>query len=234
MNSILQANYTNFCFLDDVSVFLDRKNDRYHYVGQQQSEALSRLEKINVNEKYTRPGINEYPEEVINDLISKNLLTTQQSAGTPIRQTVHDKPISSVYDTFWSRNFSPKIITIMAAHYVLTRRHLKRETFFETTRKAEKLKLKLKRHAIFRSNDVITEISRKLIDSRYFIYTYKDKCFFDSYLFFTYFNGISTPVEWVFGVNLCPFSAHCWVEYNGIVLNDQFERVSAFTPIYII
>jgi len=35
----------------------------------------------------------------------------------------------------------------------------------------------------------------------------------------------------VFGVLAMPFGAHCWVQAGDLVLNDQVDRVSLFTPI---
>jgi hypothetical protein len=35
----------------------------------------------------------------------------------------------------------------------------------------------------------------------------------------------------VFGVRTYPFEAHCWIEHEGVVLNDTLEHVHWFTPI---
>ena len=38
----------------------------------------------------------------------------------------------------------------------------------------------------------------------------------------------------VLGVALGPFSAHCWVQKEGVVLNDSLEHVRNFTPILVV
>lgn len=38
--------------------------------------------------------------------------------------------------------------------------------------------------------------------------------------------------DWVFGVRLWPFNAHCWVQAGDVCLNDDVERLWAYTPIY--
>ncbi|OGN43910.1 MAG: hypothetical protein A2623_07920 [Caulobacterales bacterium RIFCSPHIGHO2_01_FULL_70_19] len=38
--------------------------------------------------------------------------------------------------------------------------------------------------------------------------------------------------DWVFGVRLWPFNAHCWVQAGDVCLNDDVERLCAYTPIY--
>jgi hypothetical protein len=42
-------------------------------------------------------------------------------------------------------------------------------------------------------------------------------------------NGLGA--RWVFGVRTFPFEAHCWVEHEGVILNDTIDHVRWFTPI---
>ena len=44
----------------------------------------------------------------------------------------------------------------------------------------------------------------------------------------------SVPADLVIGVRASPFHAHSWVEHSGVVLNDNLEHVSSFTPILAI
>lgn len=37
----------------------------------------------------------------------------------------------------------------------------------------------------------------------------------------------------VFGVRSHPFAAHCWIEAGGVVLDDDLDRVRAYTPIAV-
>lgn len=37
--------------------------------------------------------------------------------------------------------------------------------------------------------------------------------------------------DWVFGVRLFPFMAHCWVQVGDTCLNDDVERLSAYQPL---
>lgn len=39
--------------------------------------------------------------------------------------------------------------------------------------------------------------------------------------------------HWVFGVRVWPFRAHCWVQIDDLCLNDDVERLAAYTPILI-
>jgi hypothetical protein len=37
----------------------------------------------------------------------------------------------------------------------------------------------------------------------------------------------------VFGVRSYPFEAHCWVEHDGVVVDDDLDKVCAFLPIVV-
>ncbi|WP_374276057.1 lasso peptide biosynthesis B2 protein [Brevundimonas sp.] len=40
--------------------------------------------------------------------------------------------------------------------------------------------------------------------------------------------------DWVFGVRLWPFSAHCWLQIGDAVLDDDPDRISLYSPILAI
>lgn len=64
-----------------------------------------------------------------------------------------------------------------------------------------------------------------------YFFTRHDACLFRSYLLMRYLASAGVPADWVFGVRLSPFVAHCWVEYEGCVLNEHLETVREFQPI---
>jgi len=68
------------------------------------------------------------------------------------------------------------------------------------------------------------EATRRVIGER-------DRCLMKSIALFRLLVSRGVSVDLVIGVRLAPFSAHCWVQKDGNVLNDRFERVRLFTPI---
>lgn len=42
-------------------------------------------------------------------------------------------------------------------------------------------------------------------------------------------RGIRT--DWIFGVRTWPFSAHCWLQIDDLVVGDRLSRVKRYTPI---
>ncbi|KRB82892.1 hypothetical protein ASE00_12885 [Sphingomonas sp. Root710] len=59
------------------------------------------------------------------------------------------------------------------------------------------------------------------------------RCLVRSFLLLEYLRLCGADAQWVFGVRTHPFEAHCWVEYDGIVLTDTLEHVRWFTPILV-
>jgi len=37
--------------------------------------------------------------------------------------------------------------------------------------------------------------------------------------------------DWIFGVRVHPFEAHCWVQWRDLVLNDRADHIRWFTPL---
>lgn len=59
------------------------------------------------------------------------------------------------------------------------------------------------------------------------------ECLVRSALLMRFLAALGLKADWVFGVRLCPFAAHCWVQVEGVCLNDDVERLAAFTPIMV-
>lgn len=59
------------------------------------------------------------------------------------------------------------------------------------------------------------------------------ECLVRSALLMRFLAALGLKAEWVFGVRLCPFMAHCWVQVDGVCLNDDVERLAAYTPIMV-
>ncbi|MBD8873373.1 lasso peptide biosynthesis B2 protein [Rhodanobacter sp. DHB23] len=58
-------------------------------------------------------------------------------------------------------------------------------------------------------------------------------CLLDSLSLVTYLANHQLPADLVFGVALSPFSAHCWVQFRHIVLNETVTGATAHTPILV-
>ena len=57
------------------------------------------------------------------------------------------------------------------------------------------------------------------------------KCLLRSFMLLRLLRAKGLDALWVFGVRTWPFQAHCWLQCEDLVLDDQPDRVRAFTPI---
>lgn len=64
-----------------------------------------------------------------------------------------------------------------------------------------------------------------------FAFTALDACRFRSLALLRYLTFFGLQADWVFGVRLSPFAAHCWIEYQGTVLTDEAGAVLEYQPI---
>lgn len=58
-------------------------------------------------------------------------------------------------------------------------------------------------------------------------------CLLDSLALLAFLRRRGHTATLVFAVNLTPFGAHCWVEHDGIILNDTLGSTQTFLPIRI-
>lgn len=67
----------------------------------------------------------------------------------------------------------------------------------------------------------------------YFLTT-RNACLFRSLVLLRFLAGFGISADWVFGVRISPFDAHCWVSSEGILLNESRDRVAEYQVIAVI
>ncbi|MDI1281734.1 lasso peptide biosynthesis B2 protein [Brevundimonas sp.] len=58
------------------------------------------------------------------------------------------------------------------------------------------------------------------------------ECLVRSAMLVAFLRRMGLSADWVFGVRLWPFAAHCWVQFGEVCLNDDVERLWPYTPLY--
>lgn len=56
-------------------------------------------------------------------------------------------------------------------------------------------------------------------------------CLYRAFVLLTMLRRAGQDATWVFGVRTWPFGAHCWLQLEDAVLDDDPERVARYTPI---
>lgn len=62
---------------------------------------------------------------------------------------------------------------------------------------------------------------------------YQGACLYRAYVRLKFLHAGGHDANWVFGVRLWPFQAHCWLQAGDLVIGDRIHRVRAFTPIMV-
>lgn len=60
------------------------------------------------------------------------------------------------------------------------------------------------------------------------------QCLFRSHFLLHMLRGYGLPADWVFGVSLFPFQAHCWVAVGPMTLLDRAEKTGDYAPIMVV
>lgn len=60
------------------------------------------------------------------------------------------------------------------------------------------------------------------------------KCLIRSFVLLRFLQRSGVDATWVFGVRTWPFSAHCWLQRDDLVLDDFAERLVAYEPIFAV
>ncbi|WP_293680664.1 lasso peptide biosynthesis B2 protein [uncultured Phenylobacterium sp.] len=60
------------------------------------------------------------------------------------------------------------------------------------------------------------------------------KCLLRSFMLRRVLQQHGHPHDWVFGVTVWPFKAHCWLQAESLVLDDTAENVVAYRPIMVV
>lgn len=58
-------------------------------------------------------------------------------------------------------------------------------------------------------------------------------CLYRAFVLLSMLRRSGQDAAWVFGVRIWPFSAHCWLQFDDAVLDDDPERIGLYTPIMV-
>lgn len=67
-----------------------------------------------------------------------------------------------------------------------------------------------------------------------FFVSSRDNCLMQGFILAYFLAKSGHPFDWVFGVRMAPFKAHCWIQSGSVVLDDSIDHILQFTPIMIV
>jgi hypothetical protein len=234
------ANHVFVCLQDEHVVFLDVRNDRYFALEAAKTRGLEAVVRgWPVRAESTAVSLKDLSNSGVLDVLAeRGLLTNGTRAGkdaTPIRCAIPveeieaddtaDRPAIGLLDIL---TFSRAAITASLL--------LKYMPFERVIRQAQWHRMQaLTRHG---TATLDREHTQRLVAIfswlRPYFFTSKDACLFEALALSRFLTSHGIYPHWVFGVQARPFSAHCWLQHDAVVLNDTVEHVSQYTPIMIV
>lgn len=215
MDMLYAAPHFHYCVIDGRIVGLDLRAARYFFVRGASADALLQLEAGDA-------GSHVPESEALKDLLKLGYVTLEPSGGRPLRRCRAEPATSRVE---WPRLRSRGLDTLLLCwRLAITRLCIATGSLSHVLRPIEK------RASHMEICDIRTLRERlgRFMASRPSI-PLPRSCLLDSAVLYLFLGDAS--VDLVFGVTVTPFAAHCWLERDGHLLNDELDYVRRFTPI---
>ena len=223
-SSFYLSKHTFFCFADEHYVFLDLHNDEYMCLGREQTRVFKTLLDGN------RPTGES--ADIVQTLLDRKLLVADESEGKrPVPLTAHAPETNLVTDTDKPRPaIGPVHVYRFFAASATASWNLRWRSIEQTVQQVERRKRRRRDALTPVDNATITELFRIFQALRPF-YPRPYLCLFDSLALLHFLARFDVYPEWVYGVKLEPWGAHCWVQSGDLVVNDIVDNVNGYTPI---
>jgi hypothetical protein len=217
MHYALRPDLT-FCFVQQRAIFLDVAADRYFSLDGPAGDSFSRL----VAEKPLSPA----DDEALTRLVARGILESK-GAGSVVAPCRHPAPRHSYLDAHRTSPGARRLPSV-AWHLAATNLRLRR---LPLAHMVQRVALAKKRSGMRPpGGGDLRKLAQTYEWTRRFIMPL-DRCLVRAIALAGQAAGAGHRIDLVFGVQLRPFGAHCWVEYEGMVLDDRLDHVRNFTPI---
>lgn len=226
---------------DGQYIILDARSGKYFGFTREQARALSetvigwpRLNKQTPPNRDPNTGSHELTQ-TLRSMIEADVLTATPAEGknaTPVSVTAPSMHISAYFPDLPEPLRLAHVAVFMRA-VILASTAMRWFPLRHIVARCERRK----RAKAMLASAPIAKVSR-LVSAynrlRVITFSARDACFLDSFTLIEFLALQGIFPRWVFAVRTAPFAAHCWVEHEGIVLNDTVDYVGQFTPIMYI
>lgn len=227
MANLFLPDHVYFCYRGDAVVFLDLAHDDYTFVGAAGAAALRGIASLDSSQ------ISPEQRAALNELLEGGLLTTDRNKGRDVAPTVSAHPTQPLLDDDTAATARTRIghiwnffvaSTLAAAR--LRWGHLHRTIARVQHRKSERASIPVD---IERSRELVAIFKRlrALFPRRYL-------CLYDSLALIEFLARYEIYPSWIFGVQLEPWTAHCWVQEAEYAFNEGVEEAAGYTPVMVI
>jgi hypothetical protein len=206
-------------------VFLDIGSDRYFHLPYPMEQALvAYLDGVGC------------PDVDISTLVERTILVEQ--AGTAIDRHPSIQPVvrSAVEASLPPRNLRVSELMEVFAIVLITRMKLKISTLksiLDCLAADRNIRTARTKPLVELSQHRLAYAAAAFRRARLYV-PIEMRCLLDSIAMARFLTRRRIHAHVVFGIALDPFSAHCWVQANDLVLNDTVGNVTSHTPIRVV
>ncbi len=235
----LLSKHVFLSLVDDYCVFLDLKKDRYLSIERSKTRAFEHLiagwpRDCQDNELAIGSRRMSSDDASVLALADRGLLTRDPSKGKGVVTVALPAPTSarsrrdlSTPITLSSRDVEAFMIASIRAATML-----RWQSIESTVRRVQERK-------VSRSSDNALDIDETerllaVFETLRPFFPAKYLCLFDSLVLLEFLAINRLFPDWIFGVRVKPWHAHCWLQQSDLVLNDALHRVRSFTPIMVV
>lgn len=245
MSQYLLAPHVHLCVTDDHVVLLDLKRDKYVGVGRAQMRALRQCVKgwpspECGDTEAVDPNSNGPADGILAKMLSSGMLTTDESRGKEARPVVTPPAQSALGELEAAPGRDPfdRRPAVTAGHVInfiiaclKARLALRFRPIASVVARASARKARYSRSRTQLNLESVRQHVATYAHLRPLLFTAKDACLFDALALSNYLARYGIFATWVFGVQTGPFAAHCWLQHEGVVLNDTPDNVRRYAPI---
>jgi Transglutaminase-like superfamily len=227
------APHIRLCRADDYAVLLDLKSGEYLGLRFEDAACLSyAVEELSDLQNECPIGSNDSTDELIEELFRHHIIESRTSEKVA-EQSPYPRPVCSLIQGYEVIRYRPRVrdwVNLCTA--VMIAATLMRFASFET------IIGRFTRHCAEKGRKPKTEWLRERIalfrDLSPLFFTPADACLLSSLALAEFLARDRVYVTLVFGVSSSPFSAHCWLQYEDIALNDEPGYLCQYTPIFVV
>lgn len=215
----------HMCEIGGTILFLDIRGNRYVRLTDVQSEWLFEVIAANQPE-----AISGDARRLCSRLVERALLKPGNGAGRPLAPLQHTPPKSSLFDLSLTSSASMASVGRMAAAIADCWWTFRHRQLLPAVRATRQWKSGLPDTAPEDPEPVYASICAFRAIAPYF-FTSRDQCLFRSLALAKFLSLEGSRCDWIFGVRLDPFEAHCWIERDGVALNEYTDKAREYRAI---
>lgn len=228
MDQYFLPHYVHFCRRGEALVFLDVRHNDYFLVNGRSGAAVLKL--------LADPGQGAKPEvaSALAELVEGGLLTKDRNNGRELQTTKVELALQSLLDEEWPvdsrlrfRHVVAFILSCAIAAYRLRFSRIEAIVTAVARRKHESACTSIDDVASTRRLTAVFMRLRAFFPRNYV-------CLYDSLALIEFLARYDIHPNWVFGIALEPWAAHCWVQHGQFVFNEGVEEAARFTPVMAI